>query len=190
MLVDQAQASAGVPVIDFAISRKTRAKRRPKSKNEAEAIAMRDALPFFKKGRGKVATSWWNVTPSGDYSADLETGKAYARAFFPMLRFNAGAASLGAIVSEMAKAGRNPATNPKDWRGIDAVALGFMPEIGGSLQAAMVGMAVAAVAIEKLGSDLGPKFVELVKSGAALHGLNRSTLFHDPNANVLEGMAE
>ena len=70
--------------------------------------------------------------------------------------------------------------------GIDAVALGFMMEIGGSLQASIVGMAVAACAIEQPGSDLGPKFVELVKSGTALHGLNRSTLFHNPNACILE----
>jgi len=76
--------------------------------------------------------------------------------------------------------------NPKDWRGIDAVALGFMMEIGGALQSALLGMAVATVAIDKPGSDLGPKFVELVKSGNALHGLNRSTLFHNPNACILE----
>jgi hypothetical protein len=67
----------------------------------------------------------------------------YARAFLPMLRFNAGASDLAAIVSDMAKAGRDAAKNPEDWRGVDAVALGFMMEIGGSLQAAMVGMAVA-----------------------------------------------
>jgi hypothetical protein len=160
--------------------------KRPKN----EATALRDALPFFKKGRGKVATSWWNVTPTGNYSADLEAGAAYARAFLPLMMFNAGPSTLGAIVSDMAKAGRDPANNPKDWRGIDAVALGFMMEIGGSLQAAMVGMAVAAIAIEKPGSDLGPKFVELVKRGAALHGLNRSTLFHNPTACIIEGRAQ
>jgi hypothetical protein len=47
--------------------------------------------PFFKKGRGKAATSWWNVTPSGNYAADLETGMAYAKAFLPKLTFNSGA---------------------------------------------------------------------------------------------------
>jgi hypothetical protein len=150
-----------------------------------DATALRDALPFFKKGRGKVATSWWNVTPSGNYSANLETGKAYARAFMPMLSFNAGAADLAAIVSDMAKAGRDPANNPKDWRGIDAIALGFMMEIGGSLQAAMASIAIAACAIEKPGSDLGPKFLEVVKAGNAMRGLNRSTLFHNPNACIL-----
>jgi hypothetical protein len=35
-------------------------------------------------------SSWWNVTPSGGYSADLETGKEHARAFLTMMVFNAG----------------------------------------------------------------------------------------------------
>jgi hypothetical protein len=162
------------------------AKAKNSTKPKNEAITLRDALPFFKRGRGKVATSWWSVTPSGNYAADLATGMAYARAFLPMMTFNAGASDLGAIVSDMAKAGRDPVNNPKDWRGIDAVALGFMMEIGGSLQASIVGMAVAAVAIEKPDSDLGPKFVEMVKSGAVLHGLNRSTPFHNPTACIIE----
>jgi hypothetical protein len=154
--------------------------------NTNHATRLRDALPFFKKSRGKVATSWWNVTPTGNYSADLETGKDYARAFLPLMIFNAGPSTLGAIISEMAKAGRDPANNPKDWRGIDAVALGFMMEIGGSLQAGMASIAIAACAIEKPGSDLGPKFLEVVKAGNAMRGLNRSTLFHNPNACILE----
>jgi hypothetical protein len=162
------------------------AKAKNSTKTKSDATAIRDALPFFKKRRGKVAQSWWNVSPSGNYAADLETGKAYARAFLPMLTFNAGASDLAAIVSDMAKAGRDPANNPKDWRGIDAVALGFQMEIGTMLQSAIVSIAVAACAIEKPGSDLGPKFVALVKDGGALRGSNRSTLFHNPNANIFE----
>jgi hypothetical protein len=72
------------------------------------ATSIRDGLPFFRAGRGKVATSWWNVTPSGNYSEDLETGMEYAKAFLPLMTYNAGAASLGAIVSDMAIAGRDP----------------------------------------------------------------------------------
>jgi hypothetical protein len=167
------------------MTKRTNSTRKPKN----EATALRDALPFFKKGRGKVATSWWNVTPTGNYSADLETGKAYARAFMPMLSFNAGASDLAAIVSDMAKAGRDPANNPKDWRGIDAVALGFMLEIGGSLQAAMASIAIAATAIKNPASDLGPKFLEVVRAGSAMRGLNRSTLFHNPTACIIGGAA-
>ena len=51
---------------------------------------MRDALPFFRKGKRGEESSWWNVTPSGGYSADLETGKEHAHAFLPMMVFNAG----------------------------------------------------------------------------------------------------
>jgi hypothetical protein len=160
------------------------------TKPKSEATALRDALPFFKKGRGKVATSWWNVIPSDNYAADLETGMEYARAFLPMLSFNAGASDLATIVSAMAKAGRDPANNPKDWRGIDAVALGFMMEIGGSLQAAMASIAIAAVAIEQPNSDLGPKFLEVVEAGNAMRGLNRSTLFHNPTASIFERVAQ
>jgi hypothetical protein len=157
---------------------------------KSEATALRDALPFFKKGRGKIATSWWNVTPSGNYAADLETGMEYARAFLPMLQFNAGASDLAAIVSDMAKAGRDPANNPKDWRGIDAVAFGFMMEIGGSLQAAVASIAIAATAIKNPTSDFGPKFLEVVEAGNAMCGLNRSTLFHNPTASIIEKGAQ
>jgi hypothetical protein len=162
---------------------KTKAK---KATVENEAIAMRDALPFFKKGRGKIETSWWDVKPSGDYAADLQTGEEYARAFLPMLSFNAGASDLGAIVSHMAKAGRDLANNPKKRRGIDDVALGFMMEIGGSLQAAVASIAIAASAIKNPTSDLGTKFLEVVEAGNALKSLNRSTLFHNPTASIFE----
>jgi hypothetical protein len=168
------------------IARSSAKASKPKAKAKNEAIAMRDALPFFRKGRGKVETSWWSVTPSGDYAADIKTGKKYARAFLPMLSFNAGASDLGVIVSDMAKAGRDLATNPKEWRGIDAIALGFMMEIGGSLQAAMVSVTIAATAIKNPTFDLGKKFLEVVEAGNALKSLNRSTLFHNPTASIFD----
>lgn len=174
------------PAINFATEAAGRKPRRRTAKKTSELHAMRDALPFFKKGRGKEATSWWNVTPTGNYTADLETGKGYARDFLPLMTFNAGSASLGAIVSDMARAGRDPTKNPKDWRGIDSVALGFLMEMGNSLQSAMASIAIAACAIELPTSDLGTKFVALVKSGDVLRGPTRSTLFHDPNAGILD----
>lgn len=149
-----------------------------------DLTAIRNALPFFKPGRGKVETSWWNVTPSGNYAVDLETGKAYARAFLPVMTFNAGASTLGTIVSDMAKAGRDPIKNPKSYRHIDAVALGFLMQIGGILQSAMASIGVATIALKDPKSDLGEKFIALVESGELLRGTNRSTLFHDPNASI------
>lgn len=157
-------------------------------KREREHTALRDALPFFKKGRGKVKTSWWNVTPSGDYAADLQTGEEYARAFLPMMMYNAGASDLGAIVSHMALAGRK-SRNPKQRRGIDNIALGFLFGIGGSLQAAMGGVAIAASAIKHPEGTLGPEFLKLVEEGHAFNPLRRNTLFHDPNATIFEKLS-
>jgi hypothetical protein len=183
MLVETIRTSTGAPATKFA-DHAPKKRRQTKPKNELDAI--RDALPFFRKGRGKVDTSWWNVTPSGNYVADLETGKKYARQFFPMLTFNAGASTLGVIVSDMAKAGRDLAKDPKQHRGIDAIALGFLMEIGGRLQSAIAGIAIAAVAIEKPDSSLGPDFLKLVKAGDVFNSLNRSTFFHNPNASIFD----
>jgi hypothetical protein len=149
------------------------------------ATSIRDGLPFFKSGRGKVATSWWNVSPSGNYSEDLETGMEYAKAFLPLMAYNAGASSLGTVVSHMAIAGRDP-SRVRPWRGIDAVALGFLMGIGGSLQSAMASVAIAAVAIERPRSDLGDKFVAHVKRGDAFRPLRRGTLAHNPNALMFD----
>jgi hypothetical protein len=153
-------------------------------KCKGDATTLRNALPFFRKRRGKIGQSWWNVTPSGNYVADLKTGEAYASAFLPLLQFNAAASDLAVIASDMAKAGRDLANNPKERHGIDDVAIGFMMEIGGMLQAAMASISIAATAIERNDSDLGKKFVELVKAGGAMRNMNRNTLFHDPNAHI------
>jgi hypothetical protein len=166
----------------------------PKSRKRATAAAkpndfdaIRNALPFFRLSRGKVETSWWNVTPSDNYSADLETGKAYARAFLPMMAFNAGASTLGVIVSHMALAGRDPAKNTSKHRAIDNVALGFLMEIGNSISAAIGSLALATVAMKKPKSDLGANFVKAVDRGSVLAMLkmqSRSTLYHDPGATI------
>jgi hypothetical protein len=59
-------------------------------------------------------------------------------------------------------------------------------EIGGSLQAAVASIAIAASAIKNPTSDLGTKFLEVVEAGNALQSLNRSTLFHNPTASIFE----
>ncbi|MEW6318145.1 MAG: hypothetical protein AB1670_17385, partial [Pseudomonadota bacterium] len=69
--------------------------------NVPAATALRNALPFIKlnsvsEGGG---VNYWSVTPSGNYTRDLATGKEYARAFLPMMAYNAGASELAAIVS-------------------------------------------------------------------------------------------
>ncbi|SNS36778.1 hypothetical protein SAMN05216374_1002 [Tardiphaga sp. OK246] len=172
------------PIIDFA-GQTAIPKPRRKAK-DSELQQLRDALPFFKNGQGAEPTSWWNVTPTGDYATDLATGQAYARDFLPMLMFNAGASSLATIISDMAKAGRDPGKTPKTSRGIDNIALGFMMQIGDCLQSVIVGIAIAAAAIKQPESDLSAKFVEQLENGNLLRGASRSTLFHDPNASIFD----
>jgi len=135
-----------------------------------KTIALRDALPFFKNRQGKVAQSYWNVTPSGDYSADLETGKAYARAFMPYCGSTLVRPIWLPSCPTWRKPGAIPRNNPKDWRGIDAVALGFMMEIGGSLQASIVGMAVARGRDRK--ARFGP-WPQVCRTGQEWHGTAR-----------------
>lgn len=181
------------PILTKAPPKGAEPRRRPGArsvvKKPDDLTAMRDALPFFKsRGRNrKGETSWWNVTPSGDYAADMETGKAYARAFLPMMVFNCGSAALAQIVSEMAITGRDPEKNSKD-RGIDDIALGFLHEIGNSVQAAIGSIATATVALKgRKNSKLRSNFVETVESKGVMHMLrmnSRSTLFHDPGATI------
>ena len=105
----------------------------------------------------------------------------------PLMAYNAGASDLAVIVSDMAIAGRDK-SRTKAWRGIDDVALGFLLGIGGILQSAIGSVAVATVALETPSSDLGEKFVALAKSGKAFQPLRRSTLLHDPNANIFDAV--
>ena len=161
------------------------ARSQTKRERFGDPTELRDALPFFRKKTRTKNASWWSVKPTGDYVADLETGKAYAREFFPLMQFNAGPASLGQIVSAMAFAGRRR-RGKKAYRGIDDIALGFLMELGGNLQAAIASVAIAATAIEMPDSDLGPKFVELVKAGNALNPLGRCTLIHSPDAHIFD----
>lgn len=150
------------------------------------ATALRNALPFIKlnsvsEGGG---VNYWNVTPSGNYTKDLATGREYAHAFLPMMAYNAGASELAAIASAMALAASHSAV-PK-WRGIDSVAMGFMMEIGGILQGLMAGAAVAAWAIKDGKKAEGAQFVAALESGALYKGLNRATMFNDPNGLIFD----
>jgi hypothetical protein len=65
-----------------------------------------------------------------------------------------------------------------------ATVLGFIFEIGGSFQAAIVGVTLAVCALEKPDSDLGAKYVEFYKSGNALSPMRRNSLYFDPDACV------
>jgi hypothetical protein len=86
-------------------------------------------MPFFtaKKGGGICA---WDVTPIGNYTADCETGHAFAIEFLKSCDKTYGWQSLlQQIVAEMICAGTNgafPNGDPK----VNGVIIGFMGVIG------------------------------------------------------------
>jgi hypothetical protein len=87
--------------------------------------ALKAALPFVvkKRKRGKRGPpSFWSVTSSGDYVADLEEGKRFARLFLPILEYNLGPAMLAWIVLDMIRAGDDEKSK--------GLVIGFISEIG------------------------------------------------------------
>jgi hypothetical protein len=151
------------------------------------ATELRNALPFVKLNSATEGggVDYWNVTPSGKYTEDVATGKAYARAFLPMMAYNCGASELAAIASAMALAARDNPDMP-EWRGIDSVAMGFMFELAGILQGLMAGAAVAAWAIKDGKKAEGAQFVAALEGGSLYKGLNRATLLNDPNGSIFD----
>jgi hypothetical protein len=84
-------------------------------------------LPFFN-GRERCT---WDVKPTGDYSADCETGTAYAIEFLKSCdKTNGWAALLQQIVVDMIDAG----LTDRDGRpSANGVVIGFMSVIGSAL---------------------------------------------------------
>ena len=90
-------------------------------------------MPFFSK----KTNSTWNVTPTGDYQADCETGRAYAIEFLRSCDGSFGwAALLQSITTDMIGAGPDGL-----WPGGDArsngIVVGFMGTIGKALTGAL-----------------------------------------------------
>lgn len=86
--------------------------------------ALKAALPFVeKRKRGKRGRpSFWSVSSSGNYVADLDEGKRFARLFLPILQYNLGPAMLAWIVLDMIRAGADEKS--------DGLVIGFCSEIG------------------------------------------------------------
>jgi hypothetical protein len=86
-------------------------------------------MPFFNKKRRCT----WDVTPTGDYSADFKTGQDFAIKFLRTSdKTNGWATILPQIVAEMIGAGTCGAWGdgrPK----VNGIVIGFMNTIGGAV---------------------------------------------------------
>ncbi len=98
----------------------------PRQKSQYELYP----LPFFDAER----RSTWEVRPTGSYSADYETGRAYAVKFLESCDGTVGWSSLLAnVVADMIGAGAG--TWPDGSARINGVVVGFMQTIGRQLAA-------------------------------------------------------
>jgi hypothetical protein len=59
---------------------KAMAKAKTKASKSRDPYAYRRKLPFM--GRTRHASTWWDVSPTGNWNADFETGKKYAMTFW------------------------------------------------------------------------------------------------------------
>jgi hypothetical protein len=99
--------------------------KRVKQKSQYELYPM----PFFN--RKERCT--WDVTPTGDYTVDCETGQAFAIEFLKSSDKSCGWASLmQQIVADMIRAGPNGAF-PGGRPMVNGVVVGFMGVIGGAV---------------------------------------------------------
>jgi hypothetical protein len=86
-------------------------------------------LPFFDRKR----CCTWDVTPSDDYSADCDTGAAFAIEFLKSCDKTYGWASLmPTIIADMIRAGAAD-VRPDGRPSVNGIVIGFMGVIGSAL---------------------------------------------------------
>jgi hypothetical protein len=86
-------------------------------------------MPFFNKKRHCT----WDVTPTGDYGLDFNTGQAFAIEFLRSNDKTYGWASLMAcIVSDMIRAGATGKYRDGSLK-VNGIVVGFMAVIGGAV---------------------------------------------------------
>jgi hypothetical protein len=89
-------------------------------------------LPFFDAGRSE-GPSTWNVTPTGNYSADCETGRVFAIEFLKSCDKTCGWASLmPSITADMIRAGTT-GSFANGYPRVNGIVIGFMRVIGSAL---------------------------------------------------------
>lgn len=131
-------------------------------------------LPFTIAESKNSASQWWAVKSTGNWQADLDIGRDYARAFLPWVSTNAGPSMFGWIVDGMA---RTADPQRGSTRVISGIASGFLMEIIGLLQESATALQVACRAVEKPKSLLAADFKLRMDNG---------TLFHAPTWRMLE----
>jgi hypothetical protein len=96
-------------------------------KSRKDLYAYRKKLPFFDRKRGTSAT-WWNVSPTGNYETDYQTGQEYAAAFWRVSGTTGCAGSdLGQILLAMHEPSRKKS---KRHNGLSGIEIGFIRGIG------------------------------------------------------------
>jgi hypothetical protein len=106
-------------------------------KIDKSARAKLEALPFIRsrKPGEKGRRFFWAVAASGKYMEDYNQGRAWARLFLPLLKYNSGAPTLSMIVEDMIAAGE-----------CNGIVLGFVREIADQLKSARMNLFFAAAA--------------------------------------------
>jgi len=99
---------------------------RPRQKSQYELYP----LPFFN---AKTRCTW-NVTPTGNYGADFETGRAYAIEFLKSCDGTIGWSSLlSNIVADMIRAGPKGRVFADGHHSAGGIVIGFTSTIGEAL---------------------------------------------------------
>jgi hypothetical protein len=111
--------------------------------------AYRNKLPFVAKAKSG-SEFWWNVTPSGEYEDDYQTGRAYAVAFWSICggRPTCGI-DLGQILFAMHELPRPRTKAYRRHDGLSGIEVGFIRTVG-----EIVDMAVGVPVLVGLGPQV------------------------------------
>src|ERR1700722_20531279 len=115
-----------------------------------DLYAYREKLPFFvarARRTGPRLNPWWNVSPTGDYGADYQTGAEYAAAFWRVCGKTGHAGDdLGQILFAMHAPGRKKSKRDDD--GLSGIEIGFIRGIGDIIDIMKV-LPVVVLAVQK-----------------------------------------
>ena len=89
-----------------------------------------ESFPFVRKSKRGRIESYWDVTPTGDYVRDSDTGSRFALAFMAAAHQTfAGGSTIVPIIRDMMKA-ENTLTPPRGMTGFNGIVEGFLCTLG------------------------------------------------------------